>query len=265
MEKLGKSLQQMGLTLSRPVSTSPLHEEFACPACQDFHFVYPLLESGKPDFTRVVPCTCQGERIESDRRQRMMEYCHLPEDRQDRTFDSFDTYTPDLKAALAAAREVADPEGHLKWLTIMAKVDRGKSHLAYAICNEWLKRGIPARYVFVPDLLDELRQGYDRQDDHSFANVMQFYKTVPLLVLDDLGTEKPSPWVLEKLTTIINNRAESALHLVVTTNSSLDNLPGDTLHRIGSRLRREQFGKVVSIEDAGEYAVHNRRCIYGTN
>jgi len=188
-----------------------------------------------------------------------MRYCQLPINTGHQTLESFDAYTKDLKQAHAAAREVAKPNGELKGLTIIAKVDSGKSHLAVAICREWLKCGVPARYVFVPDLLDELRAGYQEDGEHDFVARMHFYRSVPMLVMDDLGAEKPSEWAIEKLTTIINTRAENGLHLVVTTNKTLSNLPGDTENRIGSRLRRYPAGKVVVIGDAKEYCLRERR------
>jgi len=257
MEKIRDTFKKLGLTPSK--TASPNHSaEYNCPICKDGGQVHPLDEEGKVLYDQVVPCRCQAARLAVEKKERLMKYCQLPVETEDKTFETFDAYSSDLREALAVAREVANPEGKVKWLTLISKVDRGKSHLAIAICREWLKREIPARYVFVPDLLDELRTGYEREGDESFLAKMHFYKTVPLLVMDDLGSEKPSPWVVEKLTTIINTRNENGLPLVVTTNKELDNLPGDWEHRIGSRLRRHQQGKLVSIEDVGEYALRRK-------
>ena len=43
---------------------------------------------------------------------------------------------------------------------------------------------------------------------------------MPLLVLDDLGVEKSSDWVQEKLDTIVDYRYFRGLPLVVTTNKA---------------------------------------------
>lgn len=240
--------------LSKPASLSRSTDVYKCPVCRDAGFVHPRGEHGQVCYDSVVPCQCQTERIDLERKAYLLHFCRLPIETQNQTFETFKAYTPDLKEALATAKEVADPDGKLRWLTIMAKVDRGKSHLAVAICRAWLKRGIPARYVFVPDLLDELRASYQTQEDHSFLSTMHLYKTVPMLVMDDLGSEKTSEWVTEKLTAIINTRAENGLHLVLTTNKPLNALPGDVENRIGSRLRRYHAGRVIAIEDAGEYS-----------
>lgn len=259
MEKLSDTLKNMGLRASRRVSPNHSTDKYRCSICHDAGFVHPIDEAGKPVYSKVVPCVCRRGEAESARRERFLSFCRLPKGTAGWTFEKFDAYTPDLEEAVAAARGVASDNGGSRWLILVAKVDRGKSHLAVAICREWLKRDIPARYVFVPALLDELREGYERQGDEGFMARMNIYKTVPLLVLDDLGTEKVTDWAVEKITTIINSRLENGLGLVVTTNRPIDQIPGDDYHRIGSRLRRHPDCRLVAIEDAGEYTVRKKK------
>ncbi len=48
---------------------------------------------------------------------------------------------------------------------------------------------------------------------------------VNMLIIDDLGKERPSEWTLEKLFTIINNRYENNLPvIIITTNYNRDKL-----------------------------------------
>jgi len=214
--------------------------------------VHPVGPDGKTDYSRLVACSCSIERLKKEREERMLRYCSLPADTDGWTFNNFDAYNESLFEALSASQEIAKVEGDIKWLTLSGAVDCGKSHLAVSICREWLSHDKPARYVFVPGMLDDLRSGYDNNAEYSFESKMHFYKTVPLLVMDDLGTEKMTEWGYEKLCIIINHRSEEGLHLVVTTNKPLDSIPGDREHRIGSRLLRHRQGKLVII-DAPEY------------
>jgi len=69
-----------------------------------------------------------------------------------------------------------------------------------------------------------------------------------LLVLDDLGVQRPTEWAMERLMTIINHRYENGLPLMATKNKSVESLPGDDEGRIGSRLKRFVPGKVVVME-----------------
>jgi DNA replication protein DnaC len=206
-----------------------------------------MLEVGHPDYGKVVPCKCQVDIMTKARKERMLKYCQLPDDSEGMTFESFRT-SPQLKEAFDAAKAVA--AGDIMWLTLLSKVDRGKTHLAVAICRDRLARGEPAKYAYVPLLLDELRAGYN---DESYQARMQQFLDVSLLVLDDLGvTKKPSDWAMEKLNTIIDYRYINGKDLVVTMNCPVNAIPGDDEGRIGSRLQRVRNGRVIAME-APEY------------
>ena len=274
MEHIGESLQRQ---VSRTVSGSPLEPdqptgelvnpleaqakptgesgspsaEYKCSICKDAGFVHPMLEVGHPDWGKVIPCKCQAEVIARLKKGRMLRYCSLPADSEGMTFASFRT-SPQLQAALDASKAMAT--GAIRWLCLMGRVDRGKTHLAVAICRARLERGEPAKYAYVPLLLDELRSGYN---DDSYQAKMQQFLDVSLLVLDDLGvTKKPSDWAMEKLNTIFDYRYINGKDLVVTMNCPINAIPGDDEGRIGSRLQRIKGGKVIEIE-AGEYRLVN--------
>ena len=162
-----------------------------------------------------------------------------------------------LNEAKKAAIEMAEETSDLRWLILLGQVDCGKTHLAISICRRWLQRGKPARYVFVPLMLDELRRGYSKEGDESYDAKLQFLMGVDLLVLDDLGSQTPTPWAMERLMMIIDHRSVNGLPLVVTTNKSLTELPGDDEHRIGSRLLRFPASRQIVIE-APEFRVWRR-------
>lgn len=216
-----------------------------CRFCQGHHMVHPLLENGKPDYSQVVPCRCVKEAWEREKRQRLLAACELPAGTEHMTFETF-RLNPGLKEAYEAALALAEEKNTL-WLTLMSEIDRGKTHLAVAICRHWLARGKIARYAYVPLLLEELRRGFRREDDYSYESRFDYFLNVSLLVLDDLGVENRTDWVQEKLDTLVDYRLMNGLGLVVTTNCSMEELP----FRIASRLQRR--GKVVVI-DAPEFS-----------
>ena len=47
--------------------------------------------------------------------------------------------------------------------------------------------------------------------------LIELYSNVDMIIIDDLGTEKISQWALEKLYTIIENRNENRLPIIITT------------------------------------------------
>ena len=82
----------------------------------------------------------------------------------------------------------------------------GKTHLAAAIAHEVLSRGHAVLFAVVPDLLDHLRTTFGPHSTISYDEQFDFLRAVPLLTLDDLGTESATPWAREKLYQLINHR-----------------------------------------------------------
>ena len=167
----------------------------------------------------------------------------LPTDMLQRmTFESFSPQgggnaTAQDRITLSHAREMAEkyadhPEG---WLLFNGPHGCGKTHLAVAVAGESLRRQRPVFYAFVPSLLDHLRATFSPDSPVAYDELFEQIKTVPLLVLDDLGAETSTPWAEEKLYQIVVFRHESRLPTVITTSFGIDQLEG-TKPRIASRL-----------------------------
>jgi DNA replication protein DnaC len=87
----------------------------------------------------------------------------------------------------------------------------GKSHLASAICYKALQRGIPTAFISCFDLVHKLKRTANK---HA---LMEYYSSVRLLCLDELGYVFPSPEQANDLFQIISKRSELA-STIVTTN-----------------------------------------------
>jgi DNA replication protein DnaC len=74
------------------------------------------------------------------------------------------------------------------------------------------------------DLLARIKQTFDRSDNTTEAEVMKIYEEVPLLVIDDMGSEQPSEWGSTKIFAIVNARYEAYMPTVITTNYAGDEL-----------------------------------------
>jgi len=176
----------------------------------------------------------------------MMKSCELPVGTEHMTFEGFKICTG-LQEAYDACLAFAEGEVDFPFLTLWSDTGRGKTHLGIAVVRRWLARQIPARYAYVPLLLEELRRGFRVEGDMSYERRFDFYLNVPLLMLDDLGVESSTRWVQEKLDTIIDHRLMNNLSTLVTTNLTMDDLN----FRIASRLQRRN-SKVIVI-DAPEF------------
>ena len=111
-----------------------------------------------------------------------------------------------------------------KGLILVGNNGVGKTHLACSIANELIKNGIPIIYGTLINLLAELKNSYDIDNNISEMKIIKLYEKVDLLIIDDLGKEKPSEWGLEKLFTIINSRYENNLPVIITTNYNQNSL-----------------------------------------
>jgi DNA replication protein DnaC len=162
--------------------------------------------------------------------------------RQRMTFESFNprggpkatqTMRDSLENAKKAAQTfAAHPEG---WLLFTGSFGCGKTHLAVAAAVEQLRRGAPVFFVRVPDLLDHLRATFRPDNPIGYDELFEEVKTAPLLILDDLGAEKSTPWAEEKLSQIILHRHEARLSTIITSPFSIEELE-TAKPRIASRL-----------------------------
>ncbi len=115
-------------------------------------------------------------------------------------------------------------------------VGTGKTHLAVAVMNELIrKRRVPSLFVTVPELLDNLRETYNKPG-RNLDEWMDAVQNADLLVLDDLGSERVTEWVRERLFVIVNHRYREALPTVFTSNIGPKDLAAQLGDRTASRM-----------------------------
>lgn len=113
----------------------------------------------------------------------------------------------------------------------------GKTHAAFGAVRRIALTG-PARFGFLattfPDLYAALRPGGGNDDERE--RLMRRVLTVPVLLLDDLGTTKSSLWTEETTYRIVNHRYNRMLPVIITSNEPPAALPELLGDRIASRL-----------------------------
>lgn len=101
-------------------------------------------------------------------------------------------------------------------LIIMGESGIGKTHLAAAIANKLIENDKIVLMGRLTTLLDMIKETF-RDNTKSENELIELYSNVDMIIIDDLGTEKISSWALEKLYTIIQNRFENGLPIIITT------------------------------------------------
>jgi DNA replication protein DnaC len=131
-------------------------------------------------------------------------------------------------------------------------VGTGKTSLAMLVAQAADDAGRSVAVYSVPHLLAEIRSTYDRDSSGSYLELFDRLCTVELLVLDDLGAEKTTEWVLEQLYAIVNERWQSSGSVLVTTNA-----PDPRRGAVIDELRHE-IREVRRVRESGSRAEYLR-------
>lgn len=161
----------------------------------------------------------------------------IPPMYEQKDFDNFKSSSASRKRVLETARKFVDeyqPNGN--GLLFMGESGTGKTHLAVAILKELIQKRYPGVFYNIITLLDELRASYNSQDDSEQWELIDRVRDTSILVLDDLGAEKTSGWVNDRLYAIINYRYENKKTTIVTSNKDIPELKDQVGYRIYSRL-----------------------------
>ena len=108
-----------------------------------------------------------------------------------------------------------------KGLYLNGSFGSGKTYLISALFNEMAKKGVQSIQVYYPELLRGLKASFQTDYEERFQKI----KTVPLLLLDDIGAENSSNWARDEiLGPILQYRMENHLPTFFTSNLTLEEL-----------------------------------------
>jgi DNA replication protein DnaC len=178
-----------------------------------------------------VPCpTCTTLSMQrlSARRQaehvmRLFGSSHLPQYARDWSFETLPTdVDAHAKAAISSFVQLhlrRDPTSK-RGLWLAGGPGRCKTGLAISALKEVMHYGESTLFLMTIELINKLRASFGSDADYSEDEVLDAVTSVRWLVLDDLATERPTPYVLEQLYYIIEKRRSQGLYTIFTSNLS---------------------------------------------
>ena len=202
-----------------------LTPSYACPLCQDTGYV------GNPVKKK---CACrlkleQQERVEAGRINERETFERFREDIYPDEASRKEGTTVCLLCQRYAA---ALPSPKFPQLLLYGQAGRGKSFMGNAIAARAIERGIDTLRLTAYRMTEEVMEGFSIN-----VSPLSRFTRVPLLVLDDLGTEPMIPNVTkESLFAIADQRNTSRLATVYISNLNADELTERYGERIASRI-----------------------------
>jgi DNA replication protein DnaC len=215
-------------------------ERVNCEYCEGVGWLRTDAPVGHPDFGRLIPCACTTAARSRRLAAELTQLSNLAAFR-DKTFATFSPFVSGLRDVVPQVLAYAhQPDG---WLTLLGSYGVGKTHLAAAIAHEVLGRDELALFVVAPDMLDHLRATFAPQSAVTYDERFERFRSVPLLLIDDLGTESATSWAREKLYQLLNHRYNLRLATVITSNLK----PSELDPRIYSRMCDPSVGRIITI------------------
>ncbi len=172
-----------------------------CPVCGGTGFILSReqVEGYDVPLEFARPCTkCQGERRLEDR-------TGIPPQFHDATLErfGFDSYSQDMKRLKTLVHNYFARYAELaktgKGLYLWSKTaGSGKTFLSCCLARSiTIRYNLQIRFITVPDYLALVADSYKRQP--GAHDESETYRICPLLVLDDIGTQRSGEWQQQEL------------------------------------------------------------------
>jgi DNA replication protein DnaC len=217
-----------------------------CPLCGGTGWKTVSAGSGAPlgmtKDRRVTRCDCQLEArkqtlVAAARIPKRYEHCELS------NFEFDGPYRSLAAARMAACRFVEEYPLDKTGLLLIGTIGVGKTHLAVGIIKELIgSKGTPCLFYDYRELLKQIQNSYNDTVKTTELDVLRPVFEAEVLVLDELGAVRPTEWVWDTVSLILNTRYNDNRTTIITTNYR-------------NLVEREQPGNVRSTSlEAAKYA-----------
>ena len=150
--------------------------------------------------------------------QRKFGLSRIPTEYLGKTFDDYNVDSNNAYAVEVAKKLIEYPD---KGAYFFGNVGTGKTFLAAIIAQEVMKQGRQVFFATVPTISTKIRSTFNTKEKLTEGDILEKLYTVPTLILDDIGIEKPTRFVCSTLCNIFNERYNARLQTIMTSNYPL--------------------------------------------
>lgn len=204
----------------------------------------------------VQPCQCKVD----DRLQEMIAETEkkIPADVKNQTLGNFQGLDHAADAFYCVETiikgEKVKLNGNIKpGFLLLGSTGTGKSSLLYILYKHFAESGVPIAWVNYNDLINRIRETYiDGYQGPSIGGICQPLGRVPVLVLDDIGSETRQTVMAEDAIEALRLIFEARYNTVLPTFGSSNLLTPERLReQFGSRAYSRMSGNMHFIEMTG--------------
>jgi DNA replication protein DnaC len=138
---------------------------------------------------------------------------------------TFSNYNADGAQELAKAKIVAQRWAEQysllrrsRGLLLVGPSGVGKTHLSVAIIKELVGKGVRCLFCDYRELLKRIQNSYNPSADTTELEILRPVFEADVLVLDDLGAVKPTGWVWDAVSIVLNTRYNDQRTTLITSN-----------------------------------------------
>lgn len=186
--------------------------EEICRSCQGTGWIL------KPVQSRTVAQRCQC--FIKNKQKILLEQANLPKRYKNCTFENFENHNSSHRKALKISRQFVNnyPVQDVG-LLFQGPCGVGKTHLAVAVVNELIKKKNENCYFCdFREMIRNLQSSYSAESALTESDVIAPIFEKKVLVLDELGAKRTTPWVEETVFYIINHRYNNKKLTIFTSN-----------------------------------------------
>ncbi len=229
IENLQAQQEIMRLLALNSLPEDYLEPHYTCPVCNDTGF-----DSGKL-------CKCHLELLKKLSYEQLCKSSPLSVS----TFDDFKmSYYSDngdnydlMKRNFAFCKGYAESFDLMSDSVLMTgETGLGKTHLSLAIAGEVLNKGFGVVYGSVQNLFGNIEREHFGKSNEPDGTTEKMLLECDLLILDDLGAEFTTNFIVSTLNNIVNTRLLSSRPVIISTNLQISQLEEKYTRRITSRI-----------------------------